>query len=99
MADEWGAIRREQGIDSSSTPSSLPEVAEAASAPVATDDDARSNTEGDGIRWAHNAAVYEYPDDVGDVAPRFSILENQLFGKEVRCQVGRDFEAYVYHQQ
>ncbi|RFU33669.1 hypothetical protein B7463_g2714, partial [Scytalidium lignicola] len=41
--------------------------------------------------WASNGAKYEWDDSFGDVGPRFSELEKQLFGAENHVKTGIEF--------
>ncbi len=41
--------------------------------------------------WAHNAAIYTWDDEFGDVGPKFPELERQLFGSEYHVKSGLSF--------
>jgi ATP-dependent RNA helicase DDX3X len=56
------------------------------------DDDTR-----DEVPWLANAAIYEWNDDFGDVAPPNPELEKILYQDEYRVMVGKKIEAFTFH--
>lgn len=51
---------------------------------------------GDGVNWEHNARVYEWDGDQGEIGPEYPQLEALLFGDPAdRGSQGINFAAYV----
>lgn len=42
--------------------------------------------------WASQAAVYQYVEEFGDVAPRYEAMEKELFGDQDHVTNGEDFD-------
>ncbi|KAF2000693.1 DEAD-domain-containing protein [Amniculicola lignicola CBS 123094] len=48
------------------------------------------------VKWLADAAVYEWDDEYGDVAPRIDELEQVLFHDEHRMRAGGAIKAYTF---
>lgn len=52
-----------------------------------------TNTESE---WAHSAEKYEWKDEYGDVGPAITELEEQLFNKDYKPQIGDQLDKYAF---
>lgn len=100
MSDDWGHYLQKEGLPDPSPPSpgqplNRNRFTHDDEGKHHNDETRNSNCKDatdDGNGWAHNAPVYEFPDAVGDVAPRIPTLERMLFGDPSRCEVGTEIE-------